>query len=65
MTRIRTTTRTASTEDATCLCRPKPYVLAAFRNGTLVTVTRMHDLAEKGRSQGCPIAPEPLNPKDW
>lgn len=48
-----------------CRCRPKPYVLATFRNGTLVTVTRMHNLAYQGRSQGCPLPAEPLNPKDW
>lgn len=62
MSRIRTTTRT---QETVCRCRPKPYVLAAFRNGNLVTVTRMHNLADKGRSQGCPVPPEPLNPKDW
>lgn len=49
-----------------CRCRPKPYVLATFRNEQLISVTRMHNRVDRnGRPQGCGIAPEPLDINEW
>lgn len=48
-----------------CHCRPKPYVMATWRNSCLVSVARMHNRTRYGAPPPCSLPPEPLNPKDW
>lgn len=49
-----------------CRCKPKPYVLATFRNQELISVTRMHNRCKPNGSPGrCGLPPEQLDPRDW
>lgn len=64
MTRMRPVV--TAPEPWACRCKPKPYVIATFRDQQLVSVTRMHNRTDRnGRPQNCGLEPEPLDPRDW
>lgn len=49
-----------------CRCKPRPYVIATFRNEQLVSVTRMHNRTDRnGRPQNCGLEPEALDVAEW